>query len=239
MPGKITRRIMSESDIQEAIASYARGAATSKALGFDAVEIHGAHGYLIDQFFWAGTNVRDDAYGGSMENRGRFCCEVIEAVRNEVGPDYPVILRYSQWKQQEYDARLAETPEELDAFLAPLSNAGVDVFHCSTRRFWEAEFAGSDLNLAGWTKKLTGKPTITVGSVGLDADFIPLPGEATFREAAPAGLDRLLEMLQRDEFDLVAVGRAMIANPDWAEQVRADNIAGLRSFEKEQLFALE
>jgi len=59
-------------------------------------------------------------------------------------------------------------------FLGPLVDAGVDVFHCSTRRFWEPEFAGSDLNLAGWTKKLTGKPTITVGSVTLDQDLIDI-----------------------------------------------------------------
>jgi hypothetical protein len=58
-------------------------------------------------------------------------------------------------------------PYKLARFLAPLSTAGVDIFHCSQRRFWEPEFEGSDLNLAGWTKRLTGKPTVTVGSVAL------------------------------------------------------------------------
>lgn len=239
VPGKVARHVMSESDIQDVIDAFASGAATARALGFDAVEIHGAHGYLIDQFFWAGTNIREDQWGGSLENRGRFALEIIKAVRAEVGEDFPVILRYSQWKQQQYDARLVETPQELETFLTPLSEAGVDIFHCSTRRFWEPEFEGSDLNLAGWTKKITGKPTITVGSVSLDTDFIPLPGEATFREAEPASLDKLLERLERDEFDLVAVGRAMIANPDWAEQVRNGHLQDLRPFEKEQLFALE
>ncbi|NND68033.1 MAG: NADH:flavin oxidoreductase [Halioglobus sp.] len=239
MPGKITRHVMTESDIADVIASYARGAATARALGFDAVEIHGAHGYLIDQFFWGGTNVRDDAWGGSMQARGRFCEEVLKAVRAEVGADYPVILRYSQWKQQDYEARLAQSAEELGDFLAPLVDAGVDVFHCSTRRFWEPEFDNSELNLAGWTKKLTGKPTITVGSVSLDTDFIPLPGEHTFREASPASLDDLLERLERGEFDLVAVGRAMIANADWANRVRAGELAGLKPFAKEMLFSLD
>lgn len=238
IPGKVTRHIMSLSDIQDVIASFARGAATARALGFDAVEIHGAHGYLIDQFFWAGTNVREDEYGGSMENRGRFGREIVAAVRAEVGDDFPIILRYSQWKQQDYEARLALTPEELTEFLMPLSDAGVDIFHCSTRRFWESEFDGSELNLAGWTKKITGKPAITVGSVGLNADFIPLPGEATFREAEPANLDALVERMDKDEFDLVAVGRAMIANPDWANRVRDGQIDELQAFEKEQLFEL-
>lgn len=239
MPGKVTRRVMTLTDIHDVVDAFARGAASAVALGFDAVEIHGAHGYLIDQFFWSGTNIREDEYGGSMDNRGRFAREIIAAVRREIGKDFPLMLRFSQWKQQDYTARLAETPEQLTQFLTPLSEAGVDIFHCSTRRFWEPEFSGSDLNLAGWTKKITGKPTIAVGSVGLDADFIPLPGEATFREAAPASLDRLLDRMERDEFDLVAVGRAMIANADWANRVRKGESSELRPFAKEQLFALQ
>jgi 2,4-dienoyl-CoA reductase-like NADH-dependent reductase (Old Yellow Enzyme family) len=149
-----------------------------------------------------------------------------------------VIFRFSQWKQQDFSARLASTPQELEAFLAPLGAAGVDIFHCSTRRFWEPEFDGSDLNLAGWTKKLTGKPTITVGSVGLNADFIPKPGESTFREAEPASLDELLQRLQAGEFDLVAVGRALIANPDWVQLVQSDSLAKMKAFRKEDLATL-
>ncbi|MEH6634966.1 MAG: NADH:flavin oxidoreductase [Halioglobus sp.] len=238
VPGKVNRHVMTKGDIDDVIAAFARGAELAREIGFDAVEIHGAHGYLIDQFFWQGTNVREDEYGGSMENRGRFGVELIKAVRRAVGDDFPVIFRFSQWKQQEYTARLAETPEELEQFLMPLSDAGVDIFHCSTRRFWEPEFEGSDLNLAGWTKRITRKPTITVGSVGLNADFIPLPGEATFREAEPASLDQLVERMGNDEFDLVAVGRAMIANSDWANRVRDGELQQMSAFQKEQLFDL-
>ena len=238
VPGKVNRHVMTKGDIDDVIAAFARGAALAREIGFDAVEIHGAHGYLIDQFFWQGTNVREDEYGGSMENRGRFGVELIKAVRRAVGDDFPVIFRFSQWKQQEYTARLAATPEELEQFLMPLSDAGVDIFHCSTRRFWEPEFEGSDLNLAGWTKRITRKPTITVGSVGLNADFIPLPGEATFREAEPASLDQLVERMGNDEFDLVAVGRAMIANSDWANRVRDGELQQMSAFQKEQLFDL-
>ncbi|MEL7093749.1 MAG: 12-oxophytodienoate reductase, partial [Pseudomonadota bacterium] len=173
MPNKVTGHVMTDADIADTIAAYAKAAADGKAVGFDAIEIHGAHGYLVDQFFWGGTNQRDDGWGGDLGARSRYGIEVVKAVRAAVGPDYPVILRWSQWKQQDYESRLAETPEALGAFLAPLSDAGVDIFHCSTRRFWEPEFDGSDLNLAGWTKKLTGKPTITVGSVGLNAEFLP------------------------------------------------------------------
>lgn len=238
VPGKVNRHVMTQQDIDAVIAAYARGAADAQRLGFDAVELHGAHGYLIDQFFWEGTNIRDDRYGGSMENRGRFAIEVIRAVREAVTPDFPVILRWSQWKQQEYTARLAQNPEELEAFLLPLAEAGVDIFHCSTRRFWEPEFEGSSLNLAGWTKKITGRPTITVGSVGLTEEFIPRDGETTFREAEPASLDELQRRLEADEFDLVAVGRALIANPDWPALVRAGRLGEARSFQKENLASL-
>ena len=226
MPGKKTGHEMTVDDINEVVAAFAQAAKDAKAIGFDGVEIHGAHGYLIDQFFWQGTNRRSDEYGGSLANRSRFATDIIKAVRVAVGPDFPIILRWSQWKQQDFTARLVDTPEQLEQFLTPLVDAGVDIFHCSTRRFWEPEFDGADLNLAGWTKKLSGKPAITVGSVGLNADFLPVDG-TTFREAEPASLENLQQRLENDEFDLVAVGRALITNPDWVQKLhegKADEI---------------
>lgn len=235
VPGKVNRHEMSKQDIDDVIEAYAQGAADAKRLGFDAVEIHGAHGYLIDQFLWEGTNQREDEYGGSLANRARFAVEVIEAVRAAVGPEFPVILRWSQWKSQDYAARLVTTPAQLEELLNLFSDAGVDIFHCSTRRFWEPEFEGSDLNLAGWTRKITGKPCITVGSVGLNADFIPAPGEQAFRGAEPASLDELLRRMEADEFDLVAVGRALIANPEWANLVKENRSDQLQAFSADLL----
>ena len=238
VPGKVTGHAMTQQDIDDVVAAFARAAADAKAIGFDAIELHGAHGYLIDQFFWDGTNQRADAYGGDLANRSRFALEIVRAVRAAVGEDFPIIFRFSQWKQQDYSARLCETPDALGAFLTPLAEAGVDIFHCSTRRFWEPEFEGSDLNLAGWARKLTGKPSITVGSVGLNADFLPEDGTADFKGAEPASIDNLLERAERDEFDLVAVGRALIANPDWANQVAAGEMDKLTAFEKKMLMQL-
>ncbi len=235
-PGKGQGEAMSEADIESTITDYARAAADARAVGFDGVEIHAAHGYLIDQFFWAGTNEREDAYGGDMIARTRFAQDVVRAVRAATGPDYPIVLRFSQWKQQDYTAKLAPTPDALAAFLAPLIDAGVDAFHCSTRRYWEAEFEGSDLNLAGWTKKLSGLPAITVGSIGLDTDFITTYGDTP--GSAPARIDDLVARLERGEFDLAAVGRALIANPDWPNRVREGNFDALKPYEKELLAAL-
>lgn len=229
---------MTTDDIAEVVASFAQAARDAKAIGMDGVEIHGAHGYLIDQFFWEGSNQRSDAYGGSLANRSRFAVELIRAVRDAVGPDFPVIFRFSQWKQQDYSARLANTPAELAAFLEPLSEAGVDIFHCSTRRFWEPEFEGSELNLAGWTRQLTGKPTITVGSVGLDGEFLQFMVD-TDKVAQPASLENLLTRLDREEFDLVAVGRALLVDPEWAVKVREGREQDIRPFSRDALGRLE
>jgi len=211
-----TGKAMTRADLDDVIGAFAEAAAAAERVGFDGIELHGAHGYLLDQFLWAGTNRRTDGYGGDPVARTKFASEIVAAVRETVSPDFPVLLRYSQWKQDAYEARLAQTPQELEAILAPLAAAGVDAFHASTRRYWLPEFEGSDLNLAGWTKKLTGKPTITVGSVGLDGDFI----SGFMGEGAPVqGIDNLLDRLERDEFDLVAVGRALLQDPEWAAKV--------------------
>jgi len=236
MPGKKRCHAMTEEDIADTIAAFAKAAKDAKQVGFDGVEVHGAHGYLLDQFFWAALNERTDQWGGSLAKRTRFTAEIIKAIRAEVGTDFPVVLRWSQWKQQEYSARLALNPSELEEFLTPLDDAGVDIFHCSTRRFWEPEFEDSDLNLAGWTKKITGKPTITVGSVGLDTAFAE-EGSAEFKDAKPASIEKLLERMEKDEFDLVAVGRAMIANPDWANKMKAE-ITDLEPYTKDLLMKL-
>ena len=235
--GKEVVHGMTQADIDNVIAAFAQAARDAQAIGMDGVEIHGAHGYLVDQFFWEGSNQRTDGYGGSLANRSRFAIELIKAVRAAVGPDFPIILRFSQWKQQDYSARLVLTPEALGEFLQPLSDAGVDIFHCSTRRFWEPEFDGSDLNLAGWTRKLTGKPTITVGSVGLDGEFLQFMVN-TDKVAKPADLGALLTRLNNQEFDLVAVGRALLVDPEWAVKVRDGHQEDILPFSREALMKL-
>ena len=221
---------MTEEEVADAIRAFADGAAAAKALGFDAIELHGAHGYLIDQFFWDGTNVREDAYGSrELTGRARFAGDILRAVRKAVGPDYPVIIRISQWKQQDFNVKLAADPKALEAWLGVLVDGGVDVIHCSQRRFWEPEFEGSDLNFAGWAKKLTGLPTITVGSVGLSGEFIAAYGG---EKSEPASLDRLEAMLDRGDFDMVAVGRALLQDPQWVTKIREGRHAELEAFDR-------
>lgn len=225
---------MTETDIADVIDAYASAAANAQALGFDGVELHAAHGYLIDTFFWHETNRRDDSWGGpTLAARARFGIEVVRAIRDRVGPDFPLSFRWSQFKQQDYRARLAQTPQELETLLGPLSDAGVSIFHASTRRFWEAGFRElSERTLAGWTRHITGKPVIAVGSVGL-------AGVASTAKASPTqvntqtisfgdsdldGVDRVEALMAAGEFDMIAVGRAMLADPDWAEKVRTGRL---------------
>ncbi|MNI11893.1 hypothetical protein D3C73_650520 [compost metagenome] len=100
----------------------------------------------------------------------------------------------------------------------------MDIFHISTRRFWDPEFAGSELGLAGWVKKLTGKTTIAVGSVGMDND--PAEGE----EADHQGMEELLKRLDNQEFDLIAVGRALLGDPAWAKKIREGRLEEIQAF---------
>ncbi|RLU00237.1 NADH:flavin oxidoreductase [Ketobacter sp.] len=237
--GKRKAHAMTEQEVKDCIDAFAQAAADAERIGFDAIELHGAHGYLIDQFFWEVTNERTDRWGGSFAKRSQFAIDILQAVRKRVSPDFPVIFRFSQWKQQDYSARLATTPEQLEQFLLPLSEAGVDIFHASQRRFWEPEFEGSNLNLAGWTKKITGKPTISVGSVGLNVDFLdgtlaPKPMD----NIGQRGIDDLLERMEIDEFDMIAVGRALLQDPEWVTKVEQGRFNELEDFVKESVAKL-
>ena len=220
---------MSRDDIKRCVEAYGQCAADAHAIGMDGLEIHGAHSYLIDQFFWEATNQRTDEYGGeALADRMRFAVEIVEAMRAQVPDDFPIVFRFSQWKQGDYHHKMAKTPQELEAFLTPLSSAGVDYFHCSQRRFNEPEFEDSNLNLAGWARQITGKPSITVGSVGLDNDFLRSYAGQT---SAPASIDDLVTRFDNNEFDLVAVGRALLSDPAWANKVREGRESEITAFD--------
>lgn len=202
------------------IASFAESAALAQEIGFDGVELHGAHGYLLDQFMWAQTNHRTDEFGGSIARRSAFPAAVVAAVRQAVGPDFAIVYRYSQWKGAQFEARLADEPAELEQILAPLVDAGVDVFHVSTRRHWAPGFEHVDdsIGLAGWTRKVTGRPVITVGSVGVDTVF---RSETEAPELTTGErLDYLAEQFAAEQFDIVALGRALLADPAWVDKTR-------------------
>jgi len=208
---------MDEQDIADVIAAFARSAANAKSVGFDGIAIHGGHGYLLDSFLWSQTNTRDDDWGGDAMRRTRFPARVVEAIREAVGPDMPIFFRISQWKLQDYDAQLADSPEGLGAICRALVDAGVDVFDVSTRVFSRPAFDGSDMGLAGWIRELSGRPTMAVGGIGFDKELA-----ASFAEPT-AAIDNLAEVVRRfhaGEFDLVAIGRALLMDPEWVVKAK-------------------
>lgn len=214
-------------ELDAIIASFARASADAQRTGFDGVELHGAHGYLLDQFLWSATNRRSDGYGGSLAARARLSAEVVAAVRDAVGPEFPVTFRYSQWKGSDFNARIAETPAELEALLAPLVDAGVSGFHVSTRRYWLPGFDGDRRSLAGWTRSITGLPVIALGSVGVSSPYRESEATVPTMSLAP-----LLELLERGEFDLVALGRAVLSEPEWPTKLRENRLGEIRAYDK-------
>ena len=240
-PGRASGRAATLGELAEIRDGFVRSALIAQEVGATGVEVHAAHGYFLDQFLWHGTNVRDDGYGGpDVAHRARFPAEIVAAIRQACGPAFAITLRFSQWKEADYGARVAQTAQDLAVMAAMFREAGVDALHCSNRRFWEGEWDGDRRNLAGWTKQVSGLPTITVGSVGLDTDVMTVFMEGVDPGARVAeAIDELEERLAAGEFDLVAVGRALIGDPDFVRKVERRDYAAIRTFSRADLGKLE
>lgn len=219
---------LSADGVGEIIDAFAAAAANAKRAGFDGVEIHAAHGYLIDQFHWAQTNHRRDRLGGDLRARSTFGALVASAVREAIGPGAVISYRFSQWKSTDYGARVVESPDELADMLAPIVAAGVDVLHASTRRYWEPAFEGSARTLAGWAKRVTGLPVIAVGSVGVRSQFRPR-GDETDQSVS---LAPMVQLVSEGEIDLMALGRSLLSDPEWTSKVRHGRPETIRWYRK-------
>lgn len=198
---------LSPKAIQETISDFARAAKRSLRIGFDAIEIHGAHGYLIHQFFSSRSNQRTDDFGGSLENRMRFSLEVAKAVREAVGDDFALIFRLSA---KEYEEGSYELEEAL-ALGKKLRDAGVDILHVSagttegpqSSLYCIQPQAMPEACLAQFAetfKREVGLPVIGVGRI-----------------SRPETAEQLL---RDNKVDLVAMGRALLADPEWPKKVK-------------------
>ena len=233
--GEPLGRALTRADMDAIKDAYVESAKLASDLGFDGVEIHGGHGMVLDTFIWEQTNRREDEYGGTLRNRVRFPVEAVSAVREALGPGFPIIYRFSQWKVGQYDAAVASTPAELEQILCPLADAGVDMFHLSTRRHWLPAFpsensADQHMGLSGWAKKITGLPAIMVGSVAVDHPFVgDDPADDQDRDEK---LRLVVEKFERDEFDLLALGRPLLADPEWVNKTRTGKTDQIVHFKK-------
>jgi len=231
-------RAMKQHDIDEVIKAFTQAAIDAVRMGFDGVEIHGAHGYLIDQFLWRKSNRRTDKYGGSLDNRIRLASEIVRSIRNAVPSDFTIVFRFSQWKIDDYNAKIAENPDELESILLALSQAGVDIFHASERDFAAPAFENANLSLATWTKLITEKPVITVGGIGIDKILDLHEAEDGDMQTKPKSLSRVEEKLKNREFDLIGVGRALLADPNWANKMKNNQMDAIIPFSTSSLKTL-
>ncbi len=236
--GRPNGRAMTREDLEELKAAYVRAAVQAQELGADGVEVHSAHGYLLDQFLWAETNRRQDEYGGrTLAERARYGAEIVSGIRRAVGADFVISFRFSQFKEVDYGAAVTSGPEDLRAMLALLRSAGVDLFNVSSRRCHKPEWPGSahpELTIAEWTRSLTDAPVMTCGSVGLNVEMFAnlFDDEEPSELCVERDLAWLAGRVRQGTLDLVGVGRMHIANNDFVNKVRAGRLQELALFNK-------
>lgn len=216
--------------------AYVENAIMAKELGADGIEIHGAHGYFLDLFLWPETNLRTDAYGGpDIVSRTQYPAEIVRHIRAAVGEDFLICFRFSQWKEVDYHGKNFTSPEELRAMLDVLQEAGTDIFHASARWFDRPEWPDkSSLGIAGWTKTLTGATVIAVGSVGLNVDGMDtLYTDKVIVCEAESAIEKVSTKMDNREFDMIAVGRSLMADPHWVNKVFEDRYSDIIPFRRE------
>ncbi|MFF0905331.1 UNVERIFIED_CONTAM: NADH:flavin oxidoreductase [Kocuria sp. CPCC 205316] len=196
VPAEITAEQMEE--VRQAFVSAALRAQDA---GFDGVEIHGANGYLLDQFLTDYLNLRTDEYGGSPENRVRFAAEICRAVREAVGPDLTVGIRISQAKVSDHDHRWSGGADEARVIFSTLGATGIDFVHTTEYRATAPAFDDDGPSLAALAKKHSGLPVIANGH--LDDP------------------ETAVSLLAGGAADVVALGKAALANRDWPRRVRS------------------
>jgi 2,4-dienoyl-CoA reductase-like NADH-dependent reductase (Old Yellow Enzyme family) len=189
---------MSIFDIEHVIQGFVESAKGAVTAGFDGIEIHGAHGYLINQFLSSYSNQRKDGYGGSVENRYRFAHEIIQAVSKVISEDCLLTFRISNWGVADMEVSLFDTKEEYQEIIKLLSNDPLDAISVSTYGY-NAKAFGTDQNMVRITREVTKLPIMVCGKI-----YDRASTEDALRDA-----------------DIVLSAKSILLNPDWVEDVRA------------------
>jgi len=204
---------MSIERINEIIKAFAKAAARAKEAGFDAVEVHGAHGYLVGQFLSPFSNHRTDEFGGSDANRARFALEILKAIRSEVGPDFPVLIRVSaeELVKGGYDISFMK-------WLAPqLVEAGADAIHASVGVF----STPGNLTIAS----MDTEPGFNLHRARAIKEVVNVPVIAVGRIHDPRIAD---EAIANGDADLVSFGRQHLTDPDFLNKAQRGDFDDIR-----------
>lgn len=200
-------------DITELIKGFAEAAKNAKEAGFDGIEIHGANGYVLDQFLTDYTNQRIDDYGGSTDNRVRLLVEVSQAVREAVGQDFPAGIRIGQSKINDFYHKWADKEKDAEIIFGQLGQAGLDFIHVTEFEAWQPAFPEGETTLAALAKKYGKLPVIVNGSLH--------------------DPEKAKEIIEKGEADAITLGRGALANHDWPNKVK--NGEPLAEFKPEEV----
>ena len=192
---------MSQEDIDCVVRAFIESAERARAVGFDAVELHGAHGYLLNQFLSPHTNHREDDYGGSLENRARISLRIVEGIKQEVGPDFPVLYRLGAEDILPGGLSLSEGKEVARI----LAQHGVDILDVSGGVGLTLEWLDEQSSRAGLLV-----PQAATVRAAVDVPVIGVGGVKTAEEADA--------IIRSGSVDLIAVGRAILRDPEWASK---------------------
>lgn len=204
--------VLTVPEIRQIVADFAASAAYAKQAGFDYVEVHGAHGFLIGDFLGQLINFRDDEYGGDQERRFRFAIEIVEAIRASVGPSYPIWFRISMIDGGESGI----TMEESLALCERLETAGVDCLSVSAGTHTSLEITMAPMyvprgHLVPLARQVKERVNVAVAAVGRLDD----PQFAA-------------SVLRAGDADLITIGRGLIAEPDWVKKIAEGRVGELR-----------
>jgi 2,4-dienoyl-CoA reductase-like NADH-dependent reductase (Old Yellow Enzyme family) len=208
-----TPRAATLDDIRAVIDGFVTSAKLAKAAGFDGVEIHGANGYLLDQFLTEYTNNRDDDYGGSTVNRVRLPAEIAMAVRDAVGPRFCVGIRISQSKINDYEYKWSGEEQDAAIIFGGLSEAGLDYIHTTEYEAWVPTYADDGPTKA--TEPAFGEHGRTLA--GLAKRYGQLPVIANGGLHVPERAERIIA---DGAADVITLGRGALANSDWPNRVK-------------------
>lgn len=191
---------ISNKELQEVIEHFSDAASRAKSVGFDGIEVHGANGYLLDQFHTDYTNLRKDEFGGSPENRIRLSVLILKAIRERVGEDFVIGIRISQGKVNDFYHKWHGKEEEAKVIFQSLASANPDYIHTTEFRADQPAFESNGPTLSYLAKKYSNLPIITNGQLGD-------PNKAN-------------NLIENEEADFVALGTIALANYDWPNKVR-------------------